>query len=305
MLKRIPVYHPKREIIEDLLKSTNAGFGGEERLDQLLKYFNPDYPYLIIQDYSISSNIELQADMVLLTQSCVILLEVKNISGRLRFTINPSTLRQTTAAGVERGLKSPLVQMEMAKWKFEKLLKSIEFPLPIHAFLVIAYPNQIVEDSPPGLVIWSADEVMIRLQNFKLPPEILTIDEMHRLGQQLLSHYSEFNPFPLAPKNNIEQAEISKGVFCPDCKSSKMNKIKRTWMCKDCGLTNPEAHHQAIQEWFMLIKPSITVAECRDFLELEYISTARRILNSPIYKKVADNKTRKYYLNMKVDIHEK
>lgn len=305
MLKRLPGYHPKKELIEDLFKSSKAGFGGEERLDQLMKYFNPDYPYLIIQDYSVSSNIELQADTVLLTQSCVILLEVKNISGRLRFTVNPSTLRQTTASGLERALKSPLVQMEMTKWKFEKLLKSLDIALPVHAFLVIAYPNQIVEESPPGSIIWSADEVMIRLQNFKLPSKILSIDEMHRLGQQLLSLYSEFNPFPLAPKNNINPNEISKGVFCPDCKSTKMNKIKRTWMCKDCGLTNPEAHHQAIQEWFMLIKPSITVAECKDFLELEYPSTARRILKNPLYKKVADTKTRKYYLDMQVDIHEK
>ncbi|WP_133257360.1 nuclease-related domain-containing protein [Planococcus halotolerans] len=305
MLKRLPAYHPKKEQVEDLLKSTNAGFGGEERLDQLMKYFNPDYPYLIIQDYSISANIELQADTILLTQSCVILLEVKNISGRLRFTINPSTLHQTTASGVERGLKSPQVQMEMAKWKFEKLLKSLNISLPVHVFLVIAYPNQIVEDSPPGSVIWSADEVMIRLQNFKLPPKILSIDELHRFGQQLLSLYSEFDPFPLAPKNNIHPSEINIGVFCPECKSSKMNKVKRTWMCEKCGLTNPEAHHQAIHEWFMLIKPSITVAECKNFLALEYVSTARRILNNPLYKKVADNKTKKYYLDMQVDIHEK
>lgn len=304
LLKRLSIYHPKREVIEDLLKSANAGYGGEKRLDQLMKYFDPEYPYLIIQDYSISSNIELQVDTILLTQSCVILLEVKNISGRLRFTFNPSTLHQTTASGVERGLKSPLVQMEMAKWKFEKLVNSLDVALPIHAFLVIAYPNQIVEASPPGSVIWSADEVMIRLQNFNMPPKILSIDELHKLGQQLLSLYSEFNPFPLAPKNNIAPNEISKGVFCPDCKSSKMNKIKRTWMCQSCRLTNPEAHHQAIQEWFMLMKPSISVAECKDFLELEFPSTVRRILKNPLYKKVGDNKTRKYYLDMQVDIHK-
>lgn len=213
MLKRLPVYHPKREIIEDLLKSTNAGYGGEERLDQLMKYFNPDYPYLIIQDYSISSNTELQIDTILLTQSCVILLEVKNISGRLRFTINPSALRQTTASGVERGLKSPLVQMEMAKWKFEKLLKSLEISLPVHAFLVIAYPNQIVEDSPPGSVIWSADEVMIRLQNFNMPPKILSIDELHRFGQRLLSLYSEFDPFPLARRIISLQTKLVRVYF--------------------------------------------------------------------------------------------
>lgn len=305
LLKRLPVYHPKQEVIEDLLKSSKAGFGGEERLDHLMKFFNPDYPYLIIQDFSISTNMDLQVDTVLLTQSCVILLEVKNISGRLRFTLNPSTLRQTTASGMERAYKSPLVQMEMAKWKFEKLLKSINFSLPVHAFLVIAYPNQIVEDSPPGSIIWSADEVMIRLQNFNMPPEIISIDEMHRLGQQLLRLYSEYNPFPLAPKIDISPDEIIKGVFCLDCKHTKMNKIKRTWKCEGCGLANSEAHHQAIHEWFMLIKPSISVAECKDFLELEYLSTARRILSHPLYKKAGDNKMRRYYMDMHVGIHEK
>ncbi|MFD1031840.1 nuclease-related domain-containing protein [Metaplanococcus flavidus] len=305
LLKRLPLYHPKQELVEDFLKSSKAGFGGEERLDQLMKYFSPDYPYLIIQDYSISSSMELQVDTILLTQSCIILLEVKNISGRLRFTLNPSTLRQTTASGIERGYKSPLVQMEMAKWKFANLLKSIDISLPVHAFLVIAYPNQIVEDSPPGSIIWSADEVMIRLQNFKMPPEIISIDEMHRLGQQLLSLYSEYNPFPLAPKIGINPDEIKNGVFCPACEITKMNKIKRSWKCEGCGLTNPEAHHQALHEWFMLIKPSITVAECKDFLELEHLSSARRILSHPFYKKASDSKVRRYYMDKHVGIHEK
>ena len=304
-MKRLPIYHSKQESIEDLIKSAEAGYGGEERLDQLMKHFDPDYQYLIIQDLSISGNTNMQIDTLVLTQSCAILLEVKNISGRLRFTANPSSLHQTTASGMERAYKSPLVQMEVAKWKFEKLLKRLNYSLPVHTFPVIAYPNQIVVDSPPGSTIWGADEVMIRLQNLKMKSEQITYDELQKLGEQLLSVSSEYNPFPLAPKFDISSDEIKKGVLCPECKYTKMNKIKRSWKCEGCGLIDSEAHHQAIREWFMLIKPSISTAECKDFLELEYLSTARRLLSHPLYKKTGDSKLRRYYMDMQVGIHEK
>lgn len=303
--KRLPLNHLKQEVIKERINSIKAGFGGEERLDHLMKHFDPDYPYLIIQDLSISTNMDFQVDTLLVTRSCVILLEVKNISGRLRFTVNPSALHQTKASGEERAYQSPLVQAEMIKWKFESVLKSLNVVLPVHAFLVIAYPNQIVVDTPPGSVIWSADEVMIRLHNFNMPPEQISEDEMHQLGQQLLGLSSEFNPFPLASKHGISSGEIAKGVYCPSCKTIKMDRCKRSWHCSGCNLKSSEAHHEAIREWFMLIKPSISAAECQDFLELEHLSTARNILKNPLYKRVGNNKMRRYYSEMKTGIHEK
>lgn len=305
LLKRLPIYHPKKETVEDLLNSSKAGYGGEQRLDHLMKHFDPDYEHLIIQDLSISKDMELQVDTVLLTRSCIVLLEVKNISGRLKFSVNPSALHQTTQSGKERGYKSPLVQMEVIKWKFEKVLESLNYSLPVSTFLVIAYPNQIVESTPPGSVIWSADEVMVRLQNFRRPPERITSVELLNLGDQLVARHAEYSSFPLTPKLEIQLEDIETGVFCPNCKFMKMNKIHRSWKCQACEITDSEAHHTAIREWFMLIKPTISAAECQEFLGLRYASTARNFLAHPRYKKVGSNKTRRYYLEEKVDIHEK
>ena len=305
MAKRLPLNHPKQEVIKERINSINAGFGGEERLDHLLKHFDPEYPYLIIQDLSISTNVDFQVDTLLVTQSCVILLEVKNLSGKLRFTVNPSALHQTKASGEERGYQSPLVQAEVIKWKFESVLKSLDFNLPVYAFLVIAYPNQIVVDTPPGSVIWSADEVMIRLHNFNMPPELISEYEMNQLGQRLLNLSSEFNPFPLAAKHGISASEIGNGVYCPVCKTIKMVRCKRSWYCSNCKLKSSDAHHEAIRDWFMLIKPSISAAECKVFLELEHLSTARNILKNPLYKRVGNNKMRRYYREMQASIHGK
>lgn len=305
LVKRLPSYHPKVEVIGDLIKSSNAGFGGEERLDHLLKHFDPEYSYLIIQDLSIAINLDFQIDSLLLTRSCAILLEIKNISGRLRFSVNPSALHQITPSGKEKAYKSPLVQMEMAKWKFEKLLHRLDFQLPVYTFLVIAYPNQVVDNAPTGSTIWSADEVMIRLHKFNMPPDRISEDDLLSLGQQLLSLHSEYNSFPLAPKHGIAISEIGKGVYCPNCSSVKMARIKRSWHCPACKLKDSLAHHEAIKEWFMLIKPTISASECKEFLELDYLSTARNILKNPLYKKTGSNKIRRYYIEKKVDIHEK
>ncbi|WP_052131614.1 nuclease-related domain-containing protein [Planococcus sp. CAU13] len=305
LAKRLPINHPKQEVIAERINSINAGFGGEKRLDHLMRHFNPHYQYLIIQDLSISTNVDFQIDTLLITQSCLILLEVKNISGLLRFTENPSALHQTKASGEEKSYQSPLVQVEVIKWKLESVLKSLNAVLPIHTPLVIAYPNQIVVEKPPGAVIWSADETMIRLHNFEMPPEKMSQEKMRILGQQLLSLSLEYNPFPLAAKHGISAGEIAKGVFCPTCKKAEMERCKRTWQCPGCKLKSTDAHHEAIREWCMLIKPSISAAECKDFLSLEHLSTARNILKSPLYKRVGNNKMRRYYREMQAGIHEK
>ena len=298
MLKRLPRNHEKWSVFQDLLNSANAGFGGEKRLDRLLKHFDPPYPYLLIQDLSLSEAEECQIDTVLITQSCIFLLEVKNMGGRLRFSENPSVLHQSAANGKNRTYKSPVVQVETAKLKISKILKAMEIALPVKSAIVIAYPNQVVEDVPPGATVWSADEVMIRLHNLDVTKIHISLEQMKAFGEHLLSIEEVYKPFPLAPKFEIDLKAIENGVFCPRCRLRKMERAKRTWYCKICRISSTDAHLQALDEWFMLMKPTITTTECRDFLGLTNLDAAIRVLKrntlietgSRRYRQYTDNK---------------
>ncbi|MFL6561848.1 MAG: hypothetical protein ACJ8MO_37805 [Bacillus sp. (in: firmicutes)] len=57
-----------------------------------------------------------------------------------------------------------------------------------------------------------------------------------------------------------------------------MIKLPRTWCCPQCGANDHHAHQRTILEWFFIFKRGITNRECREFLGVADIHTAKRIL---------------------------
>ena len=278
LLRRISYNHPKRAQVQEKLSNTLAGLGGEERLDRMMDYFDPPYSYLVLQDLSLPSHC--QIDTMIITESRIFLLEVKNISGRLKFTTNPSALQKVLPNGEVKGLKSPLVQAANSKWKVEKMLRWIHCPLPVESIIVIAYPSQIVENVPLGAKVWSADETFFQLMQMEMGRPLISPEEMKALGEHFLTAHEPYNPFPLAEKFGIELTAIETGVFCPHCRLKKMERFHRRWKCTDCNIFNVDAHHEAINEWFMLYKSTINTAECKNFLGLRNLVAAARLLQS-------------------------
>ena len=278
LLKRMSPSHPKRAAVKNSLNNAKAGYGGEERLDEALEFFDPPYPHQIIQDFSLGGAFKIQVDTVVLTQSCVFLLEIKNIAGKLQFKQNPSALHSVLANGEIKSYKSPITQMNETAMRMGKFLKTLGCPLPVASVIIIAHPSQIVEDAPLDARILAAGEVNFHLSKMKLPEPILSIEELHQLGQSLVAVHRDYQPFPLAPKFQIEQSEIETGVFCPRCVLGKMGRTKLAWECETCRLISRDAHSEALQDWFMLIKSTINTAECCNFIGLKSLDAAKRFL---------------------------
>lgn len=292
LLRRLPSGHPKIPFVLESLTQTRAGFGGECRLDELLEFFCPPYPYVMLQGVSLPE--KCQIDTMIVTQSCVILLEVKNISGLTRYTQQPSGFHKVLPSGEVRGMKSPLVQVENAKFKVEQLLKRLDAPLPIFTAIVVAYPSQLVEGAPAGANIWRAEEVLVRLTTMPMPPVKISADEMVRLSERLAALDSEFVPFPLAPRFQVSTKELLTGVFCPYCEMHKMKRLARSWICRMCERSIKGLDERILDEWFMLVGPTITTKECLDFFELSNLESAYRLLKRKNYELHGSKKNRFY-----------
>lgn len=277
LLKRISPAHPKRHAIKSSLNSAKAGFGGEERLDEAMEHFDPPYAHRIIQDFSLPAPFKIQVDTVIITQSRIYLLEVKNIAGKLQFRQNPSALHSVLADGKIKSYKSPIVQMNETTVRMRMFLKTLGYSVPVTSIIVIAHPSQIVENAPHTSRILSAGEVNFYLSEIVERP-ILSIEQLYHLGQAFLNAHQDYQPFPLAPKFQIEIPEIEKGVFCPRCFLGKMTRTKVAWECEMCRLISRNAHSGALNDWFMLIKPTITTAECCEFIGLQSLDAAKHFL---------------------------
>lgn len=294
LLTRMPSQHPKREYIGDLLYSANAGIGGEERLDGCLEFFDPPYSYRMIRDLSLPERC--QIDTLLITQSEILILEVKNMSGKLRLQRNPSVLEQTLQNGQVKYFKSPLIQMETAKIKVEKIARRHNLGLPIKTALVLAYPSQYIENIPADATVWNADEVMYHLHQANPSKPLISLDEMDRLGMLLLSQEQPHKPFPLLPNLKINTDTINKGVICPLCCHKEMKRLNRRWFCSSCKFFSQNAHLKALDEWFMLFKSTINVQECMQFLGLQNKHAARRMLKNMNLEETGSRQFRSYRL---------
>ncbi|WKA50267.1 nuclease-related domain-containing protein [Planococcus liqunii] len=292
MLKRLPPNHERNGAILELLNYENAGAGGEERVDDFLAYFEPDYPYIIIQDLSLPDRS--QIDTVIIMQDRLLILEIKNIGGKLRLQTNPSVLHQSFQNGKQRVFKSPVVQAETAKIKMEKVLKQINYHLPVQIAVIMAYPSQIIENVPPDATVWIADELFFQLHRLDIDNRLLTEEQMKSLGAQLLAIDQKYQPFPLALNMRINPQDIQTGVYCPRCRLRKMKRFVRKWECAPCNIFSKDAHLDAIDEWFMLVKSTITTKECKTFLGLETLEAAQRALRRKKLEEVGGKRHRFY-----------
>lgn len=293
LLKRLAPHHPKRPLIADALYNQLAGIGGEERVDELLSHFEPDYPCLIIQDLQLPNRV--QIDTLLITEECAIILEIKNLGGQLRLRSNPSALHQMSPNGQQRFFRSPVIQVETAKIKMEQILKKLNCPLPVEAAVVMAYSSQFIENVPPDATVWSADEALVQLNKRSIRKKLLTPGQIHRLVLDLLSLDRNYQLSPLSAEYEIPLSDIEKGVFCPRCQLRKMDRNGRRWECKFCNFFSKDAHLEAVDHWFMLCKSTINTKECKEFLGLSDLDAAKRVLKRKGLIEAGGRRNRTYH----------
>ena len=87
LISRLPAQHSYQKFLEVELHRTSAGKRGEEKLLKKLAEFNWKENHLILPDVSLSrGDVKIQMDSLLLTHSQAIIIESKNIHGKISRT---------------------------------------------------------------------------------------------------------------------------------------------------------------------------------------------------------------------------
>ena len=107
----------------------------------------------------------------------------------------------------------------------------------------------------------------------------LDAKELRKLKRLLISKHTPENP-DILKHFNLSPKDILTGVKCPTCSFLPMNYQYGTWSCQKCNMKSKTAHISAINDYFLLIKPSITNTELRTFLHFDSIRVAGKILAS-------------------------
>lgn len=301
LLKRLPQNHPKIPQITEDLSKRNAGFKGELAIEYPLSFLD-EKEYSIFHDLRLKTKKHyFQLDTLILTSKVAIILEVKNYSGTIHFDPEFKQLIQTKD-GIEKGYPYPLTQLErhesqLKEWLLQHKLKQIN----ITSLVVISNSFTIIRTSPEERYLYQKiihkeelpTKIRMLVNSQQNPP--LEEKELKKISRILLKQHTERDS-SILEQYQIVPKELIKGAICKKCGSLPLVRIKANWLCTACNSKDKLAHIRALNDYKLLMKPTITNRELRNFLEINSIAMANRLLQAMNLKYCGDKKGRIYYL---------
>ncbi|MFE8701854.1 nuclease-related domain-containing protein [Cytobacillus sp. FJAT-54145] len=299
LLRRLPVNHPKRPMIEEDLAKRLAGYRGEQSLDYHLRFLDQDQ-YKIFHDLRLINQDAFQIDVLLLSSYFVLLLEVKNISGTLFFDKYSNQLIRTLD-GIETGFSNPVSQVKRQTLQFQNWLEKNKYKnLPVEYLIIISNPSTVLKKNPGNHQLFKrvvhSELLMDRIKDFELiyKNEQLEKKDLRKLSKLLLQaniplHQDIFQYYNLTPD------QLILGVQCPSCRYAPMERAFARWYCTKCQTSNKDAHIQVINDYFYLIKRTITNRECQQFLKISSRNIAHTLLTSMNLPTTGSKKSTQYH----------
>lgn len=306
LLRRIPEQHHKRAEIEKDLARRRAGFRGEESLDYYLNELE-DESYSIFHDIRLPlNNHHFQIDILLLSNHFALIIEVKNISGTLHFDHTFNQLIRTNAKGKEEGFLDPFSQVDQQSRQLQKWFQQQKLPIiPVETLIVIANPSTIIKASTGHFTQYQklchSVKLVQKIKWFENKyinnNEAISAKGRKKLDKTLLKTNTPLN-IDILKRFNISHADIITGVACSACSYNPVQHIHGKWHCPQCKFISKTNHIQALQEYFLLIHPSITNQQFRNFTQITSRFIANRILTAMPLQQTGSYRGRVYHSNL-------
>lgn len=295
---RLSTTHPMVSTLASKQTIIEAGIGGEQRVAEVLQKYRFPFKNIIFHDLSLSSDTYFQMDHFFKTPYFGIILETKNMAGSLEFRENPPQLIQKREDGQIKYYESPVVQLERNIELLSAWLSQRNIDLPLYGAIVLAYPKQHVEIPPPNTKILFPNLIPPFIKSLPQQGERLDTSTFNKLSGDLLRSHQTYIPKPVCESYQIPEGAIQPGVRCVACGKIGMIKLPRTWHCPSCKVNDHLAHQGTLDEWFLVVKRTITNRECREFLGVD-IHTATRILQSLPLQTKGTFRNRSYFMDFK------
>lgn len=279
LIGRLSKNHPVYFNVVANYKKRKAGYEGEKSIDFYLNLL-PEKDYYIFHGLRLYYNgYYFQIDTLILTLRYALLLEVKNLKGDQEIDRDFNQMKRNN-----KRVKNPVAQVKVQAIKFKNWLQKHHFyGLPVQYLFVNSNENASIkcENEESKRYMCNSEMLIDKITQYDqfYKKEKLDIKEMQKLNRLLLSKHTPKN-LDILQTYNLTPKEIITGVKCPTCHTLAMIYKKGKWICSSCGHKSKTAHIEAINDYILLIKPSITNSELRRFLHIDSPDIAQKILHS-------------------------
>lgn len=281
LMYRLPENHPKLPFVKIEHYRTAAGSRGEARLERKFIEFVSEDKHCFLRNICLSlGDWKIQMDGLLLTERGAIIIESKNISGKIHFDEQTGEFSRTDMEGVRTVMEDPTIQLNKHIRFLALFFKRHKVNLPISGIVVFTSKQCELMTKPKHTYVCKTyqliDYLFIILQTF---PKKVTHLNLLKVDKLLQKHQSPYKRLPLCQLYAIDPEELEAGILCVHCKKhSMLRKHKIGWICTICDRIDELAFQQTLQEYFSLINHQLSNKQLRRFSKLQSTYAASRLL---------------------------
>ncbi|WP_088006424.1 NERD domain-containing protein [Indiicoccus explosivorum] len=299
LLERLPVHHPKHAVIAEKLGKAEAGIRGEDWLVNKLEEVEPLAEFEVMAGVSLTvDETPFQMDCLVLAANCALLLESKNIRGRLSFDEKTGEFTREED-GIVTVMPNPVWQLKKNLRLLNEWLARHQFAVPIAGAVVMTSPKALLLNVPHNCRVIKLQQVPDTvLELLKAAPVKSAEGNPDRLSIALKAANQSFIHNRLCERFSIPFSDLRRGVYCPSCRTLSVKRDRRSWRCAKCGHADARLHEDAVHEYVSFTDEPLTNRRLREFWGLESRDVAYRVLKSLSSEKRNQNKNREYIVNI-------
>lgn len=277
ILMRLTDSHPMSSKCHKTAANYYSGYKGELSLDYFIKFIDQK-DYIILHDFRLPfMNNYFQIDTLILTPNFIVIIEVKNLSGSIRFNHDMGRLYQYTDQE-ERFYQDPLLQASSQAYQFKAFLYNLGLShIPVEPLIVFVNQKASLSEERDKRIIYGF-QLKQRFDKLKEQYADSNPVKINAISQKILTHNKPLK-LDMLTHLGIQKNELNYGVICPHCLSLPMNRIHGRWFCMVCEKTSrAEAHIRAFYEYALLISTSINNRSARTLLNVGSTHTVQKLL---------------------------
>ncbi|MGN7385550.1 nuclease-related domain-containing protein [Sporosarcina sp. SAFN-015] len=280
LLIRLPSNHPQHETISKKYNQVKAGYIGETYVDRVLNEIAFPQGTVILKDITLEINPDflIQIDTLIISPTIAFLLEIKNFTGTVHFDeISGKTIKIAPNGTVDK-YDCAIHQVDRAATGLTEWLKQHNIDIPIEPILVMANNKTEIPEFPQSVTLKFAKQLPRYIRNFITDNPQLNTSQIYQIAKTInLNRRKWWNEMP-CKRFKISPNDLKRGVLCQTCNEPATRVRGHSWYCKACKKNSKDALQQSIDDWFLLVSPTITNRQIRIFLELKSCSAASVVL---------------------------
>ena len=285
--------HPADEELPDYqvrLSNLEAGFYGEQRADREFADFHFPHRHYLLHNMELLNpqGFPHQIDTIVFTPHFLLIIEIKNMTGRLFYKPGHFEFGRTRQDGTTENFNDPFEQAYRHQLLLEGMLRSWNIDMPVEYAVVITNQNAVLDESLEGLPIFHMSGLRRSINRLfvKYPMPRLTDTAFEQAGGRLMDALHR-----TMPKRRVTADRLKKGVLCPRCEfRNVMHYTARSWHCKSCNTRDKTALRQALDDYRLLVDERITNKQFREYVGIKSMPVASKILSRLGFEKIGDKR---------------